>query len=51
MPANAQLSAVPDDRMTDYGRDDDHMHDDERDIDDDIGDDHRDERVVDTRAS
>ena len=49
MPANAQLSAVRDDRVTDY--DDDHVHDDERDIDDDIGDDHRDERVVETRAS
>ena len=49
MPANAQLSAVPDDRITDDDRD--HVHDDEDDIDDDIGDDRRDERVVETRAS
>jgi hypothetical protein len=46
MPANAQLSAVPE-RPVDYHED----HVDERDIDDDIDDDHRDERVVETRAS
>src|SRR5262245_42205444 len=59
MPANAQLSALPDDRMVDdddrdhvVDDDRDHMADeDERDIDDDIDEDHRDERTVETRAS
>ena len=47
MPANAQLTTMRDDRLAD---DRDRVVE-ERDIDDDIDDDHRDETVVERRAS
>lgn len=47
MPANAQLNTMRDDRLVE----DDRRVTEERDIDDDIDDDHRDETVVERRAS